>query len=467
MPKFFGFRSFRYFHSLFFAGNRLRPVSSAGNLAVLLSLWGLAALGAGVPATDLRLAPEKPQAIYQPGERILWHLQALGTNATFAKAKYFFKQGGGTIINQGEALFENRSATIETRLLEPGTILAEVAATDTEGKIHTALAGAAVAPDKIPVSSPCPSDFDSFWQAKLAELATVPVHPVLTSEPSDKAAVAYWQLSMNNIRGTRIRGQLARPQAGRKFPALLIVQWAGVYPLKKNWATDRAAEGWLVLNIMAHDQPINEPAAFYEKLSQGALTNYTALGNDDREQSYFLRMYLSCYRAVEYLAARADWNGRTLIVSGTSQGGLQSLVTAGLNSKVTGLMALVPAGCDDSGDLMGRKPGWPYWIANAGGHDLKKVRETALYFDGVNFAARIHCPALVGLGLIDTTSPPSGVFAAINQIKGPREVIVLPEANHHGDNKTHTAFLKRESAWREALLKGDPVPLLPKGKGGA
>ena len=61
---------------------------------------------------------------------------------------------GGTIINQGEALFENRSATIETRLLEPGTILAEVAATDTEGKIHTALAGAAVAPDKIPVSSP-------------------------------------------------------------------------------------------------------------------------------------------------------------------------------------------------------------------------------------------------------------------------------------------------------------------------
>jgi cephalosporin-C deacetylase-like acetyl esterase len=235
---------------------------------------------------------------------------------------------------------------------------------------------------------------------------------------------------------------------------MLVVQWAGVYPLQKEWITKRAAEGWLVLNISAHDLPIDAPQSFYDGLSNGALKNYPAIGNDDREQSYFLRMYLSCYRAVDFLAARPEWDGKTLIVTGTSQGGLQSFVAAALNPKVTGIMALVPAGCDNSGDLVGRKPGWPYWMANARNHDTNKVRETSRYFDGVNFAARVKCPALVGLGLIDTTSPPSGVFAAVNQLKGSKEIIVMPEANHHGDNNTHAEFIKRENQWLAAWLKG-------------
>ena len=39
---------------------------------------------------------------------------------------------------------------------------------------------------------------------------------------------------------------------------MFIVQWAGVYALQKDWVTQRAGEGWLVLNINAHDIPIDE-----------------------------------------------------------------------------------------------------------------------------------------------------------------------------------------------------------------
>ena len=101
---------------------------------------------------------------------------------------------------------------------------------------------------------------------------------------------------------------------------MLIPQWAGVYPLEKAWVTDRAAEGWLVLNILAHDLPIDEPAKFYEEQSAGPLKDYWAIGNDDRETSYFLRMYLSCYQAAEYLTQRPDWNGKTLVVTGGEPG---------------------------------------------------------------------------------------------------------------------------------------------------
>jgi cephalosporin-C deacetylase-like acetyl esterase len=411
-------------------------------------------------APELTLRTETPGAVYQPNEQIIWRAEVRADlMKTIEGASYSLKQGGGKLLGAGPVAFKNGKATLRFAVQAPGTILAEVTGTNHDGRVFKALAGAAVAPDKIPVSMPCPDDFDAFWKAKIEELSGVPEHPVLQLADSHRHGVNYWKLQLDNIRCTHIQAQLARPVTGGKLPAMLVVQWAGVYPLQKEWVTQYAAQGWLTLNIMAHDLPIDEPASFYEQLSRGALTNYTAIGNDDREKSYFLRMYLSCYRAVEYLSERPDWDGRTLVVTGTSQGGLQSFVAAGLNPKVTGLMALVPAGCDDTGDLAGRSPGWPYWGANAGNHELEKVRETSRYFDGVNFAARIKCPALIGLGLIDTTSPPSGVFAAINQLQGPKEVVVMPEANHHGDNHTHLTYTKRAAAWCANWVAHKPAPL--------
>jgi cephalosporin-C deacetylase len=49
------------------------------------------------------------------------------------------------------------------------------------------------------------------------------------------------------------------------------------------------------------------------------------------------------------------------------------------------------------------------------------VMHTALYFDTVNFASRIKAATLVSIGFIDTIAPPAGIWAAINQIQGPKE----------------------------------------------
>ena len=49
-----------------------------------------------------------------------------------------------------------------------------------------------------------------------------------------------------------------------------------------------------MLNINAHDLPIDQPTEFYKQQAAGPLKNYPYIGNDDREKSYFLRMYLSC-----------------------------------------------------------------------------------------------------------------------------------------------------------------------------
>jgi cephalosporin-C deacetylase-like acetyl esterase len=436
------------------------PVKKIPAPQLALALAACCAVSAALAGPELSLAPRNVTGVFQPGEPVVWDLVARGAGAEALKeASYTIKRGGATPAGQGTVPFSGGRATLATTCPQPGALLAEVAAKGPDGKELKALGGAVVAPGQIKPSAPCPADFDAFWKTKLAELAAVPPHPVFAPADSGKAGVQYGQLTLDNIRGTKIRGHLARPAQGQKFPAILFVQYAGVYTLPKNSAVGAAAEGWLALNISAHDLPLEEPQAFYDQQNNGPLKNYTAIGNDDRERSYFLRMFLACHRAVEYLAQRPDWNGKTLVVSGTSQGGLQAFVTAGLNQKVTALLALVPAGCDNTGALAGRRPGWPYWMNSAAGKDQAKALETAKYFDGVNFAARVRCPALVGIGLIDTTSPPEGVWSAVNLMHGPQEVIVLPLSDHRGQSNSQAPYRAREKAWRAALVRDQPPPV--------
>jgi dienelactone hydrolase len=148
---------------------------------------------------------------------------------------------------------------------------------------------------------------------------------------------------------------------------LVYYQYAGVYPLQKSLVTDRAAEGWLALDVDSHDMKPEEATAPKE---------YAKIGNTDRETSYFLNMYLRDTRALDFIQSRTDWNGKTIVISGMSMGGQQSFATAGLNpDRVTAMIINVPAGADISGDLHGSKRGYPNWAID----DSKIVGNRALF----------------------------------------------------------------------------------------
>lgn len=191
-------------------------------------------------------------------------------------------------------------------------------------------------------------------------LKQIPENAILTPSDSGKPDVDYATIKMDHVNGTHVYGQMAKPKKAGKFPALLILQWASPpYPLQKQWVTDRAAEGWLTLNIEPHDVLPDQPQAYYDALPE-AIKKYNEIGRDDRDKNYFLQMYLADYRAVEYLSSRPDWDGKTLVAMGTSMGGQQSLVVAGLNPKVTHVIVNEPAGCDSNGQLHGRAAGYPF-----------------------------------------------------------------------------------------------------------
>lgn len=414
-------------------------------------------------APQITFTPSKSSAVYQVGEKIGWEVKTV-EGQSFGAVTYTLKKNGLTTYKTDTIDLSSGRATIETSLDEPGAVFLEVQLPPAAGAPpgrgggnarDLRRAGALVEPQKLQPSQSRPADFDTWWDAKIKQLHAVPINAQLTPADGGKEGIDYSLVTMDNINATRIHGQFAKPQRAGKFPALLVLQWAGVYPLQKQWVTDRAALGYIVLNIEPHDLPGDEPAAFYA----GKLPNYQAMGQDDREQSYFLRMYLSAYRAVDYLASREDWDGKTLVVMGTSMGGQQTLATAGLHPKVTALLACVPSSCDAAGPLHGRAAGFPDWARSAQTKNEPKIVETAQYFDPVNFAPRIKVPALVAMGFIDETCPPVGVWSAINQLKGPKEPLPLITSGHQDVNGSQKPYQTRSVEWLTLLAKGERLTL--------
>src|SRR5690606_7681306 len=94
---------------------------------------------------------------------------------------------------------------------------------------------------------------------------------------------------------------------------------------------------------------------------------------------------------------------------------------------------------------------WPSWQARAKGADAEKIMTTSRYFDTANFARRVTAPTLVGVALLDTVCPPTSLFAMCNQLAGPKEIVVLPEADHHRTPPPSRAKLnERVAAWFSA-----------------
>lgn len=399
-------------------------------------------------AQPLSFTPFHASGIYELGERAGWTV-ALTPNgaAPVTQYTYVIRKNNRDVVRTGTLDLSSGSAVIETTVDEPAMLYDDVtpaaspdAAPATASAIHL---GAAVVPGKLQPAVPKPADFDSFWDAKLKALAEVPINPVLTPLETSQAGVELQTVKLDSL-GSHVQGYLAKPSREGKFPALVIFQYAGVYALRTQSVTDRAAEGWLAFDVDSHDLPPDRGI--------GVSTSYQAIGNTDREKSYFLNMYLRDARAIDYIMSRPDWDGKTIVLTGTSMGGQQSLVAAGLRPKVTAVIVNEPSGADSNGDLHGHQAGYPNWPSSD-----PSVMETALYFDVVNFASRIKAPVLAAMGFIDTTAPPTGIWIALNQIPGPKEAVPMVESDHN--NRTpqkQAAYTSRSKQVMDLLLTGAP-----------
>ena len=397
---------------------------------------------------DLTFTPFHANGIYLPGEKLGWTVTRSTGAAGPTRFAYDITKNELEVLRSGTLDLSSGTATIEAVLDEPCMVFVELrpeGASPAPGgpqRRPYASVGAAVAPDRLQPSVPRPADFDEFWAYKLKAMRAIPLDPVLTPMASDVPGVEVSTVKVTAL-NSHMQGYVVKPQREGKFPALVTYQGAGVRALRPDGAAARAAEGWLVVDVDSHDKVPNAPT--------GPASNYQTIGNTDREQSYFLNMYLRDTRAIDYIASRPDWDGKTIVILGTSMGGQQGLVTAALNpDRITALLVNEPSGGDTNGELHGRSAAYPNWPASD-----PKAMQAALYFDTINFASLIKAPTLISMGFIDTVVPPVGVWIAVNQIPAPKEVVPMIEANHvHITPNKVGAFAQRSTEVLGLLLNG-------------
>ena len=299
------------------------------------------------------------------------------------------------------------------------------------GKDYEGLCTAAFSPEQLQPTTVNPSDFDSFWSSTLDEARKVSLEPtrrLLPERCTDQVNV--YEVSFQNIRqNSRTYGILCIPTKPGKYPALLRVPGAGVRPYQGDVWT--ASQGAITLEIGIHGVPVTMEQKVYDNLMEGAVNCYWEANMDSRERQYYRRVVVGAVRAIDYIASLDEWNGKSLGVTGSSQGGFLSLACAALDKRVTFYGAVHAALCDHTASLKGVACGWPHYFYYDVKHADPKKIETSRYYDGVNFARRIQCPGWFSFGYNDEVVPPTTAFATYNTVTAPKEVHVYQLTGHY------------------------------------
>ena len=314
-----------------------------------------------------------------------------------------------------------------------------------EGKPIVAVSSVGFAVDKIKPGLPVPADFDQFWAAQKKMLATVKMEARLTPVGQKDSGPESFDLQVTCAGGAPVSGYFSRPRnAGEKScPAILWVHGAGVRGSSLDNSLVGAREGMLSLDINAHGLPNGKPGQFYSDQARGPLANYRYAGRDSRDTIYFRGMYLRIVRAIDFLVVQPQWDGKNVIVIGHSQGGGQSLVAGGIDSRVTTIAVGVPAICDHGGRESGQINGWPKIVPYDGkGQADRKALQASRYIDAVNFASRCKANAIMSVGFVDGVCPPSSCYAAYNLLQGEKQVVNEPAMGHAAPAHIKDAFLK-------------------------
>jgi cephalosporin-C deacetylase len=371
---------------------------------------------------------------YKTGEKVKFTITVLKNGIPLSNVPIRYEIGPEKME---PTIKETKTAANGTITVDGGTMkspgfLRCIAYASHDNNEYRGLATAGFDPDKIQPTVTNPQDFDSFWEGAKKELAAVPMDAKMTLIPersTEKVNVYHLNLQ-NNRPGVRVYGILCVPKKEGKYPALLRVPGAGIRPY--NGDVFFAEKGIITLEIGIHGIPVTMNPGVYTDLGAGAVSGYFNFNLDDRDRFYFKRVYLGCVRANDFLTSLPQFDGKNLAVTGGSQGGALSIVTAALDPRVKWLGAFYPALSDVTGYLQGRAGGWPHYFEKnvVKLNNTKEKLATLGYYDVVNFARRVKVPGYYMWGYNDETCPPTSMHAAYNVTSAPKGLKLFLDTGH-------------------------------------
>ncbi|WP_194420240.1 acetylxylan esterase [Microbacterium abyssi] len=296
-----------------------------------------------------------------------------------------------------------------------------------------------------------PDDFDEFWRRTLNEARAIGgvVDIVEASTPIRELIVE--DLTFPGYGGEPIRAWITRPRTEGRLPA--VVEYIG-YNGGRGVAGERlqwAAAGYVHVLMDTRGQGSGwgtggdtaDPHG-----SEGAVPGFMTRGISAPETYYYRRVFTDAVRLIDAVREFEFVDPARVSITGASQGGGIALAAAALVPGLSGVMPDVPFLCHFSRSVQ-MTPDQPFmeitrYLAVHRDQD-ERVFRTLSYFDGVNFARRVHVPALFSVALMDGIVLPSSVFAAYNHLGVEDRAIEVYTYNGHEGGQTHQWV--RQAEW--------------------
>ncbi len=404
---------------------------------LMFILCGASVVVAAPPRTSfvkVTVTPDHADWCYNCGEKPVFSVTVTDcSNAPIKDAQIYYEisedflaplEKGDKTLADGKVVFTGHT------MKKPGFLRCRVWA-KVDDKKYDECATAAFEKEKIKPKTIMPKDFEAFWRAEIEKNQKIDMLPQLDLVPEKcTPKVKVYSASFQSFsKGSRIYGTLCVPaNHDGKCPAILIVPGAGCRS-RKGYYTE-AEKGFVTFEVGIHGIPTVLPdERIYETLKQGSLQNYPSANVDDKDKYYYKRVFVSCARAVDFLASLDFVDADRIGVMGGSQGGALTITTSYLNPKVKAGAAFYPAMCDLTGYLYDQGNAWPYLFKNKK-LATKERLETVKYYDVVNFARNVKQPMWVSYGYNDLVVCPTSIQGAINEMPVAPEVMIVPQSRH-------------------------------------
>ena len=188
-------------------------------------------------------------------------------------------------------------------------------------------------------------------------------------------------------------------------------------------------DGYICFSVCAHSMEVGREDSYYSNIQSTQLQSYgmSTTVNADPKNVYFRYMILRDLQALRFMReyfgenGRKLWDGKTIDLAGTSQGGFQAIALAALDKEIDSVELIVPWMCDVGGYTNGKRMGSAL---------RPKLAEGIKYFDSVYFAKRINCKVTITAGLGDIVCPPCGIMAFYNALDCPKALTFLQNRTH-------------------------------------
>ena len=292
-----------------------------------------------------------------------------------------------------------------------------------------------------------PPDFESFWEKTRTELAGV--EPAVSREMLEtrNSALGLERLTFSSLGGHRVSGYaiLWKDDLPRPMVAHSHGYGGGLDPMWR-WAE----AGVNVVGVEARGYGRSG-----EALPAPSRWGYVLTGIESPEK-YVLRGAVCDYiRAVEVGEEILGPLVSRTVLNGTSFAGGLAVMAQSVTQIADLLVVAVPS--------FGWAEGRRFLVEEGSGREINRYLEAhpgreeevmvvLSYFDAMNFAAKIRCPTLVGLGLEDHVVPAPTVYAIANHLGGPHEVVRLPVS--HTERPEEKLWERFEARWLRLAVEG-------------